>query len=95
MDNKLYIIKHDGSCYSNDSCDDETNKFLGCDSIICDKIYNNLNDAQNKLIYIHSKLADYKHYGYEIMVYDLIDGEYIFTNKTYTYRFNKFTENNN
>jgi hypothetical protein len=77
MSNKLFII-------SRNINDDN--------SIICYGIYTNLEIAKSNLKTIYKKTPDYKHYGYKIEVYELIESEYHLTNKVYTYQFDKFVE---
>jgi hypothetical protein len=56
----------------------------------CIKIFNDLLNAKNELKNIFNKTMDYKHYGYEIIEYDLIDNEYIISKTSFTYMFNEF-----
>lgn len=60
-----------------------------CDGI--DRIYTDLLQAKIELKNIYSKIPDYKHYDYQINVYNLIDYEYVISNTIYTYSFDKFT----
>jgi Zn-finger domain-containing protein len=54
-------------------------------------IYNDLETAKNELRKIYSSKSDYKFFCYKIKIYQLINNEYKFTNKFYTYSFDKFT----
>lgn len=56
--------------------------------------YNDLERAKRELIDIFDKTPDFKHYGYKIIVYKLIENEYVMTKKTYTYQFQMFYTNN-
>ncbi len=55
------------------------------------KFYNDLEKAKNELKNIFKKTCDFKHYCYEINVYNLVDNEYIITNVSYTYKFDNFS----
>jgi hypothetical protein len=56
-------------------------------------IYNNFEIAKKKIKQIFEKTPDYKFFCYKIKIYNLVENEYKFTNKFYTYDFNnKFTE---
>jgi hypothetical protein len=57
--------------------------------------YADLEKAKNELKHIYEKTTDFKYYGYEINVYDLVDNEYKLTNISYTYRFDNFSMNIN
>jgi len=52
--------------------------------------YSNLETAKKELKNIYDSTPDYKHYGYEINVHNLVNGEYIKTPISYTYRFDIF-----
>ena len=54
-------------------------------------LFDNLEKAKNELKNIYKKTIDFKHYGYEINGYILINDEYVF-HSTYTYYFDKFVE---
>jgi hypothetical protein len=54
-------------------------------------IYNDLEIAKNELKKIYNNTPDYKFFCYKIKIFHLIDNEYKFTNKFYTYSFDKFT----
>lgn len=47
--------------------------------------YVDLEKAKNKLLNIKNKTCDYKHYGYKISVYNLVDNEFIITDTRYIY----------
>jgi len=53
--------------------------------------YNDLEKAKTALTKIYEKTSDFKHYCYEIDVYNLVDNEYIITNLSYTYNFGNFS----
>jgi hypothetical protein len=48
-------------------------------------LYTTLDKAKTTLKSIYNRLPDFKHYGYQINVYDLCDDEYKVTNISYTY----------
>ena len=55
--------------------------------------YAELEKAKSTLKSIYEATIDFKHYDYEIQVHDLVDGEYVLTNVSYTYeyRFDRFS----
>jgi len=53
--------------------------------------YTNLEKAKHELLNIYHKTPDFKHFGYKIDLYELVDEEYITRNISYTYRFDTFT----
>jgi hypothetical protein len=55
--------------------------------------FNNLEKAKTELKNIYKKTVDFKHYDYQINEFVLINNEFVFTNTTYKYFFDKFTEN--
>ena len=52
--------------------------------------YSKLEKAKNELKNIYQETPDYKHFGYRINVYELVNNEYIITNKIYTYKIDTF-----
>ena len=54
------------------------------------KFYSDLEKAKNELKKNYEKTCDFKHYCYEINVYNLVDNEYIITNLSYIYHFDIF-----
>lgn len=52
--------------------------------------YADLEKAKNELKKIYNITVDFKFYGYEIIVYDLLDDEYKLTNVRFTYHFDNF-----
>ena len=52
-------------------------------------IYDDLNAAKQKMINLSHITCDFKHYGYQICVYDKIDSEYVLSKVRYTHWFNK------
>ena len=48
--------------------------------------YDNLEKAKNELKKIFKQTVDFKHYKYEINVYELVENEYLI----YTYEFDQF-----
>lgn len=75
--NKLFMICHDDH---------------KCNTFVCCGIYTDLESAKSNLKNIYKNIPDYKYYNYKIQVYNLIENEYILTNKIYTYKFDKFLE---
>ena len=53
--------------------------------------YADLEKAKNELKNIYNKTPDYKYDNYHIVVYNLIDNEYINSQIFYTYTFNHFS----
>ena len=56
-------------------------------------LYIDLEKAKNELKQIYNRTPDYKNDCYQIVVYILVDNEYIITNITYTYNFDTFSKN--
>jgi hypothetical protein len=81
MNNELFIISRNIDNIFNENND-----------IICCGIYTNLEIAKYNLKNIYKKTPDYKHYGYKIQVYELVENEYKLINKIYIYTFDKFIE---
>ena len=52
--------------------------------------YTNLEKAKQELLIVYNKTPDFKHFGYEIDLYELVNEEYVSTNTSYTYRFDTF-----
>jgi hypothetical protein len=52
--------------------------------------YANLDKAKTEMKYIFDKTPDFKDYGYTIIVYELINNEYVITKLNYTYKFDIF-----
>ncbi len=71
---------------------DENNLFvIKNDDGICG-MYTDLEKAKNELISIYNKTPDFKYYGYQIVVYKLLNSEYIVTNTIYTYNASFFAK---
>jgi hypothetical protein len=80
MSDNLFIINYDI---------DDLDPING---IACCGIYNELEKAKEELKNIFNKTPDYKFFGYKIMVYNLVNNEYKFSNKIYIYKFDEFIE---
>ncbi len=52
--------------------------------------YTDIDRAKRVLKRMYDEIVDYRNYGYEINVYNLVDNEYINSNKKYTYNSNIF-----
>ena len=55
--------------------------------------YAELEKAKSALKSIYDTTINFKYCDYEINVYDLVDDEYMITNVSYTYRFDRFSTN--
>ena len=55
-------------------------------------IFTNLQKAKDKLIDIYKNTPDFKSYGYRINKYELVDDEYVYINRFYSYRYDIFEE---
>jgi hypothetical protein len=63
------------------------------DEVVCCGIYTDLEIAKRELKNIYNRTADYKYFGYKIMIYTLGENQYKFTNKILTYSFDEFHKN--
>ena len=52
--------------------------------------YANIDKAKRELKRIYNDIVDNRNYGYQINVYNVVDNEYIRTDKIYTYNRNIF-----
>jgi len=77
-ENNLFIISY------------EIDSLENVNDIVCGGIYTDLEVAKNELKNIYNKTPDYKHFGYKILLYTLVENKYKFTNRIYTYKFNEF-----
>jgi len=53
-------------------------------------LYIDLDKAKNELKNIYNNTIDYKHYCYEIDIYNLINDEYVNTNASFIYVYDVF-----
>ena len=62
---------------------------INCEDGVCG-FYSNLQKAKDELKNIYNKTCDFKYFDYKIIVYNLLDDEYIITNVSYKYSFDTF-----
>ena len=62
---------------------------INCEDGVCG-FYSNLEKAKDELKNIYNKTSDFKHFDFKIIVYNLLDDEYVITDETYKYRFDTF-----